>query len=308
MMKYIQYFSKFFLEDSYSIAYRRIADSEPIPPHQGTSYSLIPHTQFAWWADPFVLEHNGQVYIFVELYRRFHGKGTIAYFKIQDNGKASHIKEVIKEPFHMSFPNLFKFKDDVYMIPETGKSGQIRLYRAINFPDQWVLDKVLFNGGDIVDTAFIFDNGIPKYAIAMDFESKAFHFFMVDLERKELLKLPNNKMLFKERNGGNCLQEGDIFIRVLQDCSNDYGERILFYKFTTPIDDLCKGTIRDEYSSQFSIKELSKATRKNYTRVHTFNRSQHYEVIDLFSNGIILLKPIRKTYSIIKKIFKVLFK
>ena len=45
------------------------------------------------------------------------------------------------EEFHLSYPYLFEFKDDLYMCPETGEKGEIRLYKCIDFPLKWVFHK-----------------------------------------------------------------------------------------------------------------------------------------------------------------------
>lgn len=37
---------------------------------------------------------------------------------------------VLKEPFHLSYPWVFEEAGKVYMIPETGQDGSVRLYEA----------------------------------------------------------------------------------------------------------------------------------------------------------------------------------
>ena len=44
------------------------------------------------------------------------------------------VVEIINEPFHMSFPNVFKFENEFYMMPENSESNQLRLYNAVDFP------------------------------------------------------------------------------------------------------------------------------------------------------------------------------
>ena len=44
---------------------------------------------------------------------------------------------VLKEPFHLSYPYVFAWKGDYYMVPETLETQSIRLYQATDFPVCW---------------------------------------------------------------------------------------------------------------------------------------------------------------------------
>ena len=61
---------------------------------------------------------------------------------------------VLREPFHLSFPHVFSFDDEVFMVPETLGAGAVRLYRAIDFPDRWELAGELVRG-DFADPALV---------------------------------------------------------------------------------------------------------------------------------------------------------
>ena len=44
---------------------------------------------------------------------------------------------VLREPFHLSYPYVFRWRGQWYMTPETLDAGCIRLYRARRFPADW---------------------------------------------------------------------------------------------------------------------------------------------------------------------------
>ena len=50
---------------------------------------------------------------------------------------------VIKEPFVLSYPYVFKWQDDYYMIPEAHTETSVRLYRATDFPYKWTYERDL---------------------------------------------------------------------------------------------------------------------------------------------------------------------
>ena len=53
---------------------------------------------------------------------------------------------VLREPFHLSYPQVFAWQGHIYMIPETRQAESIRLYRATAFPDGWVPVETLVRG------------------------------------------------------------------------------------------------------------------------------------------------------------------
>ena len=120
--------------------------------------TAVPAPRGRFWADPFVWAHNGSTYCFVEDYVYQRGKAHISALEIKgtevvDRGIA------LKEPFHLSFPYLFEYQGALYMCPETGESGQIRVYRCTDFPLKWELEGVLMEGVSAVDTMLFQKDG-----------------------------------------------------------------------------------------------------------------------------------------------------
>lgn len=93
--------------------------------------------------------------MFVERMSRWRLFGTIAVCEIYDDKTISPFKEVLVEPIHLSYPNVFEYKGKIYMIPESGHNYDIRLYVSNDFPYKWEFIKVLFSGANFVDTSFV---------------------------------------------------------------------------------------------------------------------------------------------------------
>ena len=49
----------------------------------------------------------------------------------------------LEREYHLSYPFVFEWEDDVYLIPESTASKRVELYRAESFPDRWSLAGVL---------------------------------------------------------------------------------------------------------------------------------------------------------------------
>jgi hypothetical protein len=174
-------------------------------------------------ADPFVIREGGRDFCFVEDYDYAVRKGHISVYELKGN-IAEPLGNAIVEPFHMSFPYLFRFGSKLYMCPETNANKQIRLYECVNFPLEWRLCKVLMDGVSAVDTMlfekdniwWMFTNIDP--ANADDNCSELFIFFTDDPVNGEWTAHSENPVIIdssKARNAGLLFDGKDVY-RVAQ--------------------------------------------------------------------------------------------
>src|SRR5262245_53953761 len=88
-------------------------------------------------ADPFMLNVKGTWYMFFEVWNGQSNKGEIALATSQDGLKWTYQQIVLAETFHLSYPYVFEWMNDYYLIPEAQQAEAIRLYRASPFPSAW---------------------------------------------------------------------------------------------------------------------------------------------------------------------------
>src|SRR5215813_13238117 len=89
-------------------------------------------------ADPFMLKVDGLWHMFFEVLNNENDRGEIALATSRDGHTWQYGRIVMKEPFHLSYPHVFRWQDDFYMIPEALGASAVRLYRAASFPGEWV--------------------------------------------------------------------------------------------------------------------------------------------------------------------------
>lgn len=104
-------------------------------------------------ADPFMLKANRKWHMFFEVMNWRTNKGEIGLATSDDGLNWSYQQIVLAEPFHLSYPHVFEWSSDYYMIPESHQAGAIRLYRARRFPDDWELVQELMSGPYFVDSS-----------------------------------------------------------------------------------------------------------------------------------------------------------
>jgi len=88
-------------------------------------------------ADPFAIRRKKAVHILFEEYDYRTSKGCISAMSV--NGKSPSSSEVVIDaPFHMSYPYLLEHEDQIYCVPETYEAQEVSLYKAKEFPRNWV--------------------------------------------------------------------------------------------------------------------------------------------------------------------------
>ncbi|XP_039829551.1 glucosamine inositolphosphorylceramide transferase 1-like isoform X2 [Panicum virgatum] len=81
--------------------------------------------------------------------------GDIAAAISKDAGATwQQLGVVLDEKWHLSYPYVFSYENKTYMVPESSKKGNLRLYYAVDFPFNWKLEKVLMER-PLVDSVVI---------------------------------------------------------------------------------------------------------------------------------------------------------
>jgi hypothetical protein len=113
----------------------------------------------AFIADPFMVETDDGYFLFFEVLDLDSNTGDIGYASSRDGRDWSYRKIVLDEPFHLSYPGIYQWNGDYYMIPESADNNDVRLYRATSFPEEWeYLGNLLSDAKHYDPTAFYRDN------------------------------------------------------------------------------------------------------------------------------------------------------
>lgn len=111
-------------------------------------------------ADPFMVKVNNTWHMFFEVLNSKTKKGDIGLAISNDGLSWTYKQIVLNEPFHLSYPYTFKWKNEWYMIPESteAEDKEIRLYKAIEFPLRWTFVKALLKGRYADSSIFSFND------------------------------------------------------------------------------------------------------------------------------------------------------
>jgi hypothetical protein len=206
-----------------------------------------------YMADPFIVKEAGYYYIFFEqLSAKMNApKGAdIAVLKSKDLKNWEHLGVVLDEPFHLSYPNIFKWKNNWYMIPEAGASNELRLYESKNFPFDWKLKKSLMTHLKIYDTTLIIKDSL-LYLMGVN-DNKLRLFFSADLEGP-WTEHPASPIREGYRNdvrpAGRPGIINDSLYYFIQDNTYGYGTGVIAYR----VDSISSKVFRDKRIKQNPI-------------------------------------------------------
>lgn len=208
-------------------------------------------------ADPFLFPQGEYLYLFYES-QAAGEPGKIEAARTKDLREFESLGEVLKEPFHLSFPFVFEHESQVYMMPESLSSNEVALYRFEDFPDRLVKDRVLLRGA-YKDSSLICHDGIWYFFTT---SSQGLELFYTDdLANGRFIPHKQNPLTVDPRYnqcGGSPIRFNGNLYRIAQDCSGEYGRNISIleidqlsrvdYKERVFIDDYFK--LRDEWNAR----------------------------------------------------------
>ncbi|OMP07125.1 EXTL2, alpha-1,4-N-acetylhexosaminyltransferase [Corchorus olitorius] len=191
-------------------------------------------------ADPFLYVQGDTFYLFYETKNSFTMQGDIGVAKSIDKGATwEQLGIALDEDWHLSYPYVFNYHGQIYMMPESNEKGDLRLYRAINFPLQWELDRIIMKK-PLIDS-FIIDHDGEYWLFGSDhssFGTKKNGQLEIWYSSSPLgpwkphKKNPvyNIDRSFGARNGGRPFRYNGNLYRIGQDCGETYGSRLRIFK------------------------------------------------------------------------------
>jgi len=105
-------------------------------------------------ADPFLLEHEGNCYLFYEAYANGDTKAHIAVSRLAE-GKLERLGVALERDYHLSYPYVFRHGPDLFMMPETHQARRLEVWRCIEFPLKWELYSTALHGCSAADSILI---------------------------------------------------------------------------------------------------------------------------------------------------------
>jgi hypothetical protein len=187
-------------------------------------------------ADPFMLHHNHTWYMFFEVMHTDTKLGEIGLATSNDALTWTYDRIVLKEPFHLSYPHVFEWQNQFYMIPEMIGSDAVCLYKALDFPYDWTRIAVLLKGAYADPSLLRFNDRWWLFTCSPPYQHDTLKLYFADdltgpwTEHPQSPLIRNDKC--RARPAGRMLKFGNRIFRFAQDCSLRYGSSVRAFEIT----------------------------------------------------------------------------
>ena len=191
-------------------------------------------------ADPFALVRGESTHVFVEAYDYRTKHAVIEHHEFGPGLVWREKHTALARRYHLSYPYLIEHDGEVFMVPESHRLGEIALYRANQFPGDWVKETTLLRGVPCADASLIRHDGYWWMFFSVvgprARDQRELHVAHAPRLTGPWQLHPQNPVLEDRsgaRPGGTPFlgTDGRVILPV-QDCSRTYGGAIRFLSFT----------------------------------------------------------------------------
>jgi len=245
-----------------------------------SSFKEIMPPKDRFWADPHLIQRDDKYYIFIEelIYKK--RKAHISVMEMDRNGHCKEPIQILSKDYHLSYPFVFEWNDNYYMIPETSEKRTIELYECINFPYEWKFRMNLMENVIAADTTLFYDQekwwlftGITENEGTFPLV-ELFLFYSEELFTKDWTPHPLNPVISdvkKARPAGRIFIDNGKIYRPSQDYSN-------LYKWGFGINEILQLS-KNGYLEKEVVK-INPDWNKKIEFIHTFAQAGSLTMID----------------------------
>lgn len=233
-----------------------------------------------FFANPFIIQKECAYYIFIAELICKTNKGHISVIKMDEKGNYEKPVKVIDKSYHLSYPFIFKSKDDYFLIPESRSNKTIELYKCVEFPYKWEFQMNLMENIEALNaTLFYYQNkwwlfcNIIENSGASSLD-ELFLFYSEELQTKNWIPHPLNPIVSdvrKSKPAGNIFIHDGKIIRPSQNNSKRYGCRIKLNEIRI---------LNENKYEEIEIETIEPNWDKQIMAIHTLNNVENLTVID----------------------------
>ncbi len=203
------------------------------------TYTFIENPPDRFWADPFPVRDGDTTWLFVEEFPHDANRAHLAVMELHPDGSVGPATTVLARPYHLSYPYVFRWNGDWYMVPESLENRSVDLYRGTRFPFEWTHERTLLDDVSAVD-ATLFEKGgrwwmLTTIAPFGGSENDELHIFMAETPLGPWRPHPDNPQksdVRGSRPAGRIFPIDGAWYRPAQDCSRRYGYAMTIHRIT----------------------------------------------------------------------------
>jgi hypothetical protein len=248
----------------------------------------------AWYiGDPFIIIEKSTWYMFFEVWNY---QADIAVATSKNGFNWTYEQIVLDEPITLSYPQVFKWKDEFYMIPSSYQAEGVQLYKALNFPLEWSFEELLIDGNFNDPSIFRYDNLWWIFAESNPNDWDTLSLYYAEDLNGPWIEHPESPIIEGNPNiarpGGRVLVFEDMIIRFTQDDYPTYGNQVRAFIIT----ELTTSTYKEEEYYENPILKASgkgwNADGMHHIDPHQIDENYWIACVDGFDKDYYLTKKL----------------
>lgn len=255
----------------------------------GTGQDLIPDpSKGKWfldppadsfWADPFPVEKDGRIWILLEVLPFTTQQGYLAAVELFADGSYGEPRTIMKTDSHLSYPFIFIWQDEFYLLPEAGESREVSLWKCEQFPDRWTKAATLLTDVCFTDATLIEHESLwwlfltigEQDGICLQDELHLYYANSLFGPWTPHIENPIKSDARNSRPAGNIFYRDDVLYRPAQDCATGYGKATVLNRIDR---------LDTEGFSETPVARIDADWLKGCLGTHTLSRSEKYWAVD----------------------------
>jgi hypothetical protein len=259
---------------------------------EGAFAKLVPPAG-RFWADPHVVEEGGRHHVFFEDAALATGIGHISVMSDDGRGRFGLPRPVLRKPYHLSYPFVFRWEGNWYMLPESAQNRTVELYRSVRFPDVWEPAGTLLENIEAFDSTLVEHGGrwwlfanVREQAGASTWDE--LHVFHADSPISASWQLHRRNPVVSDvrraRPAGRFYVEGGRLFRPSQNSSRRYGYALMINEVV----ELDESVYRERTVRTVLPRE------QRVEAIHSYSRAGRLTMIDAIRRELRLAGPGRR--------------
>ncbi|WP_295334533.1 hypothetical protein [Flavobacterium sp.] len=221
----------------------------------------IDSTQFI--ADPFFIKEKDSFFIFFEHKKVKNYHAVIGLLTSKDGHEYQYRGTVLKAPFHLSYPQVFKYRNEFYMLPESQGANHVLLYKSHNFPYGWKVCDTLIADTRLKDPTIYLSDSL-NILVGSDKNFKMHMYQSNQLNGKWTLhKRPIVMEGSESRPGGRILADKSGLILPVQSFHKGYGSGLSIYRLQFK-------------NNSYTVKKEKHLLLQSQQNIKEFNAGMHH--------------------------------
>lgn len=259
-------------------------------PWVGKFKKLVPPTG-RFWADPHVVEVDGRHHVFFEDASQKTGIAHLSLISDKGDGDFTSPKEVLRRPYHLSYPFVFKWQGTYFLIPESAENRTVELYRCARFPDRWTFEHNLMEDISAYDATLVEHGGlwwlfasVREPAGASSWDELCIYFADNPLSRnwRPHRRNPVISDVRRARPAGRLFFQDGRLIRPSQDSSRRYGRALHLNEVIE---------LNEHLYREITVETIIPDRRQSIQAVHSYSRAGKLAFVDAIHRESRLSKP-----------------